>query len=121
MPWTQLKISEVAQVIGSPLQQAGKSDGPGLWSAGAQNARTREAKIFRKSVLQHFQDLEDPRVERSQHHRLVSLVSIAILAALAEADSFVAIEQLCHGQASLARNFSGIFPKASRLTISLDG
>jgi hypothetical protein len=44
-------------------------------------------------VLQHFQDLEDPRVERGQHHRLESLVSIAILATLAGADSFVAIER----------------------------
>jgi hypothetical protein len=32
-------------------------------------------------------------VERGQHHRLVSLVSIAILAILAGADSFVAIER----------------------------
>jgi HPt (histidine-containing phosphotransfer) domain-containing protein len=53
----------------------------------------RGAKILRKSVLQHFQDLEDPRVERGQHHRLVSLVSIAILAILAGGDSFVAIER----------------------------
>ena len=53
----------------------------------------RDAKILRKSVLQHFQDLEDPRVERGQHHGLVSLVTIAILATLAGADSFVAIER----------------------------
>jgi len=53
----------------------------------------REAKILKQSVLKHFQDLEDPRVERGQHHPLVSLVSIAILATLAGADSFVAIER----------------------------
>jgi predicted transposase YbfD/YdcC len=53
----------------------------------------REAKILRKSVLQHFQDLEDPRVERGQHHPLVSLVTIAIFATLAGADSFMAIER----------------------------
>jgi predicted transposase YbfD/YdcC len=53
----------------------------------------RGATILRKSVLQHFQDLEDLRVERGQHHRLVSLVSIAILAILAGGDSFVAIER----------------------------
>jgi hypothetical protein len=53
----------------------------------------REAKILKQSVLKHFQDLEDPRVERGQHHALVSLVTIAILATLAGADSFVAIER----------------------------
>lgn len=53
----------------------------------------REAKILKQSVLKHFQDLEDPRVERGQHHPLVSLVSIAILATLAGSDSFVAIER----------------------------
>ncbi|MEM6716892.1 MAG: ISAs1 family transposase [Cyanobacteria bacterium P01_C01_bin.147] len=53
----------------------------------------REAKILKQSILKHFQDLDDPRVEGGQHHPLVSLVSIAILATLAGADSFVAIER----------------------------
>ncbi|MEM9117556.1 MAG: ISAs1 family transposase, partial [Cyanobacteria bacterium P01_F01_bin.56] len=53
----------------------------------------REAKTLKQSILKHFQDLDGPRVERGQHHPLVSLVSIAILATLAGADSFVAIER----------------------------
>ena len=53
----------------------------------------REAKILRRSVLQHFQNLPDPRVERTQHHSLVAIVTIAILAVLAGADGFVAIER----------------------------
>ncbi len=52
----------------------------------------REAKILRKSVLKHFQHLQDPRVERTQHHSLVAIVTIAILAVLSGADGFVAIE-----------------------------
>lgn len=56
-----------------------------------------EAKILKQSILKYFQDLEDPRVERGQHHPLVSLVSIAILAILAGADGFTAIER--YGQA----------------------
>lgn len=59
--------------------------------------QAREAKILRQSVLQHFQHLPDPRVERTQHHSLVALVTIAILAVLAGADGFVAIER--YGQA----------------------
>jgi predicted transposase YbfD/YdcC len=59
--------------------------------------QAREAKILRRSVLQHFQHLSDPRVERTQHHSLVAIVTIAILAVLAGADGFVAIER--YGQA----------------------
>ena len=60
-------------------------------------------------VLKHFQDLEDPRVERGQHHPAsVSLVSIAILATLAGADSFVAIERYRHRQAIVVRDVSGV-------------
>ncbi len=55
--------------------------------------QAREAKILRRSVLQHFQNLPDPRVERTQHHSLVAIVTIAILAMLAGADGFVAIER----------------------------
>lgn len=60
----------------------------------------REAKILSKSVLKHFQHLQDPRVERTQHHRLVAIVTIAILAVLSGADGFVAIET--YGKAKLA-------------------
>jgi predicted transposase YbfD/YdcC len=52
----------------------------------------REAKILRKSVLQNFQHLEDPRVGRRRDHNLIAIISIAILAVLAGADGFVAIE-----------------------------
>ena len=52
----------------------------------------REAKILRQSVLKHFQYLQDPRVERTQHHSLGAIVTIAILAVLSGADGFVAIE-----------------------------
>jgi hypothetical protein len=52
----------------------------------------REAKILRKSVLNHFQHLQDPRVERTKNHNLVAIITIAILAILSGADGFVAIE-----------------------------
>ncbi len=35
----------------------------------------REASILSKSVLKHFQHLQDPRVERTQHHRVVTIVT----------------------------------------------
>jgi hypothetical protein len=52
----------------------------------------REAKILKQSVLKHFQNLKDPRVERSQHHSLCAIVTIAILVVLCGADGFTAIE-----------------------------
>jgi len=52
----------------------------------------QEAKALRKSVLKHFQQLEDPRADRGRNHSLVSIITIAILAVLAGADGFVAIE-----------------------------
>lgn len=43
------------------------------------------------SVFKHFGDLEDPRIERTKHHPLISIVTIAILAVICGADSWVAI------------------------------
>lgn len=52
----------------------------------------REVKILRASVIQHFQQLEDPRVDRTKRHSLMAIITIAIFAVLAGADGFVAIE-----------------------------
>ena len=52
----------------------------------------REAEVLRKSVLQYFQQLQDPRVERTKDHSLVAIITIAILAVLSGADGFVAVE-----------------------------
>ncbi len=52
----------------------------------------QEAKILKKSVLKHFQHLQDPRVERTKDHSLMSIVTIAVLAVLSGADGFTAIE-----------------------------
>jgi len=57
----------------------------------------REAKVLRNSVLKHFEHLEDPRADRGRNHSLVSIITIAILAVLAGADGFAAIE--AYGQA----------------------
>ncbi|NCR08106.1 MAG: ISAs1 family transposase [Microcystis aeruginosa LG13-11] len=47
--------------------------------------------------MKHFRHLEDPRADRGRNHSLVSIITIAILAVLAGADGFVAIE--AYGQA----------------------
>ncbi len=43
-------------------------------------------------MLKHFSQLLAPRVERTRQHGLLEIISIAILAVLCGADSFVAIE-----------------------------
>jgi hypothetical protein len=64
--------------------------------------QTRDAKILRRSVLQQFQTLPDPRGERTQHH---SLVTIALFAVLAGTDGFVAIERYGKGKQSWLETF----------------
>jgi hypothetical protein len=44
------------------------------------------------SILKYFGKLKDPRIERTKHHPLISIVAIAILAVICGADSWVAIE-----------------------------
>jgi len=52
----------------------------------------REAKILRRSVMQHFQHIKDPRVDRTKRHSLMAIITSTIFAILAGADGFVAIE-----------------------------
>jgi predicted transposase YbfD/YdcC len=52
----------------------------------------REVKILRRSVMQHFQQIKDPRVDRTKRHSLMAIITMAIFAVLAGADGFVAIE-----------------------------
>ena len=49
-------------------------------------------KKFKRSVLEKFDALDDPRVKRQPRHLLIDIVTIAILAILCGADNIVAIE-----------------------------
>ena len=44
------------------------------------------------TILDHFADLDDPRVERTRHHKLVDILAIAICATICGADSWVHVE-----------------------------
>ena len=50
------------------------------------------AESHHVSVLDHFADLDDPRVERTRRHQLVDIIAIAICAAICGADSWVHVE-----------------------------
>jgi predicted transposase YbfD/YdcC len=51
-------------------------------------------------ILDHFQDLDDPRVERTKRHELLDIVTIALCAVICGADSWV--EDEAFGNAKLA-------------------
>lgn len=54
---------------------------------------------LKSTILKHFDELEDPRIERSKQHQLIDIVALAILAVLAGADGWTAIET--YGQAKV--------------------
>ena len=42
-----------------------------------------------ESILEHFQGLEDPRIERSKRHQLLDIIAIAVCAVICGAGSWV--------------------------------
>ncbi len=45
------------------------------------------------TIIQHFSELEDPRIERTKHHLLKDIVVISICGVICGADDWVAIEK----------------------------
>ena len=43
------------------------------------------------SLLKHFENLNDPRVERTKKHKLIDMVAIAICGVICGADNWVEI------------------------------
>ena len=50
------------------------------------------AESHHVSILDHFADLDDPRVERTRRHQLVDIIAIAICATICGADSWVHVD-----------------------------
>ena len=58
------------------------------------------------SVMDHFQDLEDPRIERSKRHGLLDILTIAIWSAvICGADSWVYVEMFGKSKEEWFRSF----------------
>ena len=51
-----------------------------------------EAAGRRKSLVEHFGKLEDPRIERSKRHSLMDIITITICAVICGADTWVYVE-----------------------------
>ncbi|HYQ92410.1 MAG TPA: ISAs1 family transposase [Candidatus Competibacteraceae bacterium] len=50
------------------------------------------------TLMDHFQSLPDPRVDRTKEHRLTDILTIAICAVIAGADRWVAVERFGHAK-----------------------
>ena len=57
------------------------------------------------SIMDHFQDLDDPRIERSKRHQLLDIVAIAICAVICGADSWVYVEMFGKSKEEWFRTF----------------
>ena len=44
------------------------------------------------SIMDHFRNSEDPRIERSKRHQLLDIIAIAICAVICGADSWIYVE-----------------------------
>jgi predicted transposase YbfD/YdcC len=56
-------------------------------------------------ILDHFRDLDDPRVDRTKRHELLDIVTIALCAAICGADSWVEVEAFGHAKLAWLRTF----------------
>ena len=74
----------------------------------------RSKSSFR-SVIEEPEALDDPRVKRKPQHKLINIVTIALLAILCGSDSMVAIETKGQMQKGLVRD---VFSVTQRDTFS---
>src|SRR5215213_632348 len=56
-------------------------------------------------ILDHFQDLDDPRLDRTKRHALLDVVGIALCAVICGADNWVAVAAFGHAKESWLRTF----------------
>lgn len=57
------------------------------------------------TIMEHFQSLPDPRVDRTTEHCLTDILTIAICAVTAGADSWVAVERFGHAKEAWLQTF----------------
>src|SRR5713101_6025340 len=50
------------------------------------------------TLQEHFASLEDPRVERTKHHQLLAIITIALCGVICGADTWVDVEEFGHAK-----------------------
>ncbi|MCX4025040.1 ISAs1 family transposase [Spartinivicinus marinus] len=61
--------------------------------------------VKNSTVLDHFEQLDDPRMERRRRHKLIDIITITICAALCGADDWVAIERFGNAKEAWFKSF----------------
>ena len=61
--------------------------------------------FIKNSFLNHFQDLKDPRIDRTKDHLLIDIIAISILAVISGADGWTAIETYGRAKEQWLRKF----------------
>jgi hypothetical protein len=57
------------------------------------------------SIVEHFEELVDPRIERQKQHKLLDIIVIAICAVLCGANDWVAVETFGKAKEAWFRRF----------------
>jgi hypothetical protein len=57
------------------------------------------------SILEHFQEVTDPRLERQKLHQLLDIIVIAICAVICGADTWVDVELFGHSKLAWLKSF----------------
>ena len=57
------------------------------------------------TLLDHFTNLTDPRIDRTKDHKLIDIIAIAICGMLCGADNWVAMEQYGHAKKEWLKQF----------------
>src|SRR5207244_8879384 len=65
----------------------------------------RKKKMEGITLQEHFATLEDPRVERTKHHQLLAIMTIALCAVICGADTWVDIEEFGHAKPAWLETF----------------
>jgi hypothetical protein len=53
----------------------------------------RKKKMEGMTLQEHFASLEDPRVDRTKHHQLLAIITIALCGVICGADTWVDVEE----------------------------
>ena len=56
-------------------------------------------------IVDHFSDIEDPRIERNKLHKLIDIITIAICAVICNADTWEDIEEFAKSKEGWFRKF----------------
>jgi len=60
--------------------------------------------MMQTSISKHFATLTDPRMERTEIHALINILSIGLCAVISGAEEWVAMEAYGHAKRTFLRN-----------------